>query len=296
VFKHRDFLRINRQMEQDFAKRRPRTPLAEPSAVPQSSSIGLLLTGLVTGIAVGLFIALMIYLSGALPPAPGQAAAPDNRQIAPPSIVGADSNAVLTQEQQREAQRLQLEFYQELPNYEVVVNVTPIAGAVPRTPPVVTANTDSTTPSVVEADAVDTAVAETAAVLSATAEPGIPRNDAVNVASADSNTLDPVSAALAEISNRAPANTAAEPASATDSGSTFMLQAGAFQQQATATTQLNRLLGLGLNARIREETLPGRTLYLVQTGPYDSRDEMMQAERVLRSNSIDSMRITLSQP
>jgi cell division protein FtsN len=76
----------------------------------------------------------------------------------------------------------------------------------------------------------------------------------------------------------------------------FVLQAGAFQQQATANTQLNRLLGLGLNARIREETLPGRTLYLVQAGPYDSREDMMQAERVLRSNSIDSMRITLSQP
>lgn len=289
-------------MEQDFAKRRPRTPLAEPSAVPQSSSIALLLTGLVTGIAIGLFIALLVYLSGALPPAPGQAEAPDNQQISPPSIAGADSNGGLTQEQQREAQRLQLEFYQELPNYEVVVNVTPIAGAVPRTPAAMTVNPDGATGTAVEADAAETSPAETVAVLSEAAEPVTPRNDAVIAASADSNTLDPVSAALAEISNRTPANTAAEPASApapaaaTDSGPTFMLQAGAFQQQATATTQLNRLLGLGLNARIREETLPGRTLYLVQAGPYDSRDDMMQAERVLRSNSIDSMRITLSQP
>lgn len=75
-----------------------------------------------------------------------------------------------------------------------------------------------------------------------------------------------------------------------------MLQAGAFQQQATANAQLNRLLGLGLNARVHQENLPGRTLFLVQAGPYSSRDDMMQAERVLRSNSIDSMRITLSQP
>lgn len=283
-------------MEQDFAKRRPRTPLAEPSAVPQSSGIALLLTGLVTGIVVGLFVALMVYLSGALPPAPGQAQAPDNRQIAPPSIAGADGNGGLTQEQQREAQRLQLEFYQELPNYEVVVNVTPIAGAVPRTPAAVPANADSTTGTAVEADAVETSAAETVAVLSETTEPVTPRSDSVIAASADSNALDPVSAALAEISNRTPANTVPAPASANDSGPTFMLQAGAFQQQATATTQLNRLLGLGLNARIREEALPRRTLYLVQAGPYDSRDDMMQAERVLRSNSIDSMRITLSQP
>ena len=283
-------------MDQDFAKRRPRTPLAEPSAVPQSSSIALLLTGLVTGIAVGLFVALMIYLSGALPPAPGQAEAPDNRQIIPPSIAGADGNGGLTQEQQREAQRLQLEFYQELPNYEVVVNVTPIAGAVLRTPPAVTANTDSTTATAVAADAVETSAVETAAALSDAAEPVTPRSDSVIAASADSHALDPVSAALAEISNRTPANTAPEPASATDSGPRFMLQAGAFQQLATATTQLNRLLGLGLNARIREEALPRRTLYLVQAGPYDSRDDMMQAERVVRSNSIDSMRITLSQP
>jgi cell division protein FtsN len=287
-------LRINRQMEQDFAKRRPRTPLAEPSAVPQSSSVGLLLTGLVTGIAVGLFIALMVYLSGALPPAPGQAEAPDSRQITSPSIAGADSNGGLTQEQQREAQRLQLEFYQELPNYEVVVNVTPIAGAVPRTPLAVTANADSTADTTVAAETVETAAVFPEAAEAA--ETVTPRSDPVIAAVADSNTLDPVSAALAEISNRTAADTAAAPASATATGPTFMLQAGAFQQQATATTQLNRLLGLGLNARIREETLPGRTLYLVQAGPYDSRDEMMQAERVLRSNSIDSMRITLSQP
>lgn len=75
-----------------------------------------------------------------------------------------------------------------------------------------------------------------------------------------------------------------------------MLQAGAFQQQATASAQLNRLLSLGLSARIRQENLPGRTLFLVQAGPYASREEMLQAERVLRSNSIDTMRITLNQP
>ena len=291
-------------MEQDFAKRRTRTPLAEPSAVAQPSSLGLLLTGLVSGIAVGLFVALMVYLSGALPPAPGHIVAPDSRQIETPDIATSDSEGGLTQEQQREAQRLQLEFYQELPNYEVVVNVTPVEGAVLRTPALAVANTDNS--SVVETG---TAFENSAAVTDGTtAESQATDNTKTPIAVATpTEATDPVSAALLEISNRASVVPAAVTAQATsqatapattvaDTGPSFVLQAGAFQQQATANTQLNRLLGLGLNARIREETLPGRTLYLVQAGPYDSREDMMQAERVLRSNSIDSMRITLSQP
>lgn len=287
-------------MEQDFAKRRTRTPLAEPSAVAQPSSLGLLLTGLVSGIAVGLFVALMVYLSGALPPAPGHVVAPDSREIETANIASSDSEGGLTQEQQREAQRLQLEFYQELPNYEVVVNVTPVEGAVLRTPAVAVANTDNSP--VIETG---TAVENSAAVTdSTTAESPATDNTETQIAAATpTDATDPVSAALLEISNRASVVPAAATAQATapvttaaDTGPSFVLQAGAFQQQATANTQLNRLLGLGLNARIREETLPGRTLYLVQAGPYDSREDMMQAERVLRSNSIDSMRITLSQP
>jgi cell division protein FtsN len=282
-------------MEQDFAKRRTRTPLAEPSAVAQPSSIGLLLTGLVSGIAVGLFIALMVYLSGALPPAPGHVVAPDSREIETPDIATSDSEGALTQEQQREAQRLQLEFYQELPNYEVVVNVTPVEGAVLRTPAVAVFNTDNS-PMVETGATVENSAAVTD---DTTAESPATDNTETQIAAATFiDATDPVSAALLEISNRAPVVPAAAPAPATaaDTVPSFVLQAGAFQQQATANTQLNRLLGLGLNARIREETLPGRTLYLVQAGPYDSREDMMQAERVLRSNSIDSMRITLSQP
>lgn len=283
-------------MEQDFAKRRTRTPLAEPSAVAQPSSIGLLLTGLVSGIAVGLFIALMVYLSGALPPAPGHVVAPDSREIDTPDIATSDSEGALTQEQQREAQRLQLEFYQELPNYEVVVNVTPVEGAVLRTPAVAVANTDNS-PVVETGTAVENSVAVTD---DTNAESPATDNTETQIAAASPiDATDPVSAALLEISNRAPVVPAAVPAPATTAADTvpsFVLQAGAFQQQATANTQLNRLLGLGLTARIREETLPGRTLYLVQAGPYDSREDMMQAERVLRSNSIDSMRITLSPP
>ena len=279
-------------MEQDFAKRRLRTPLAEPAPVSQPSSLGLLLTGLITGIVIGLFVALLVYLSGALPPAPGHTQLAETRAVDTLDIATAGE---LTPEQQREAQRLQLEFYQELPNYEVVVDVTPVAGAVRRTPvtnpPATTATSDS-------AAATETSPAAAQAATQVATTPAAPAQPL----SDNTEELDPVSAALLEISNREaraqsqPSTTATAAATTSASTGNFLLQAGAFQQQATATAQLNRLLGLGLSARIREENLPGRTLYLVQAGPYSTRDDMMQAERVLRNNSIDSMRITLSQP
>ena len=115
-------------MEQDFAKRRIRTPLAEPSPPPRSSGLALLLTGLVTGVVIGLFLGLLIYMSGMLPPAPGQQMADatqrDSEFLTQDGATVAEDG--LTAEQEREAARLQLEFYQELPNYEVVVDVTPL--------------------------------------------------------------------------------------------------------------------------------------------------------------------------
>lgn len=245
-------------MVQDFAKQRTRTPLAEPEPKPSASSLGLLLTGLLTGIAVGLFISLLVYLSGVLPPAPGQEtpiAGNGERPVMPvpaesstqTNTVGDDSD--LSAEQEREAARLQLEFYQELPNYEVVVDATPVNAPGP--------------------------VSTTTGTPAASAQPAADRADAAPATAADTT----------PVPEAAPATTAM-----------FMLQAGAFRQQTAANAQASRLLALGLDARVRQETLPGRTLYLVQAGPYSTRDEMMQAERQLRNNSIESMRITLSQP
>jgi len=74
-----------------------------------------------------------------------------------------------------------------------------------------------------------------------------------------------------------------------------MLQAGAFQQESSAIAQSERLTALGLQARVKKEALLGKTLFLVQSGPYLSRDELTQIERLLRSNSIDTMRIGISQ-
>jgi cell division protein FtsN len=242
-------------MVQDFAKKRTRTPLAAPEPKPSASSLGLLAIGLLTGITIGLFISLLVYLSGVLPPAPGQndeLVRNENGTTMPAQDVsGADSsdasNNGVSVEQEREAARLQLEFYQELPNYEVVVDATPINAPRPQT---MTASEPAATTQTENEQTTDNQASESAP--------------------------DPVAR---------PATTAM-----------FMLQAGAFQQQTAANAQANRLLALGLDTRVRQEDLPGRTLFLVQAGPYNSRDEMMQAERVLRNNSIETMRITLSQP
>ncbi len=74
-----------------------------------------------------------------------------------------------------------------------------------------------------------------------------------------------------------------------------MLQAGAFQQESSAIAQSDRLLSLGLFSRVRQEALLGKTLFLVQVGPFDNREQLAQAEGILRSNGIDSVRMGLSQ-
>lgn len=249
-------------MDQDFAKRRSRTPLAESNPPPKSSGLVILMIGVFTGVVVGLFIALLVYMSGQLPPPPGQSWASDEgRSIETPGISGTASDSdELTDELQREAARLQLEFYRELPDYEVVVDVTPVEGAKPRGP--------QTTPA--EESQSNTAAA-TESSDSAT------RHEDTGTATVTATA------------------TATSPPPSLSSGS-YMLQAGAFRQQNTASAQLNRLLNLGLSAQIRQENMPGRTLFLVQAGPYASREDMLRAEQILRSNSIDTMRITLSPP
>ena len=72
----------------------------------------------------------------------------------------------------------------------------------------------------------------------------------------------------------------------------YMLQTGAFEQQALANTEMRRLQTLGLNVVVKQQPLIGSTLYLVQSGPYDSR-QRDAAERVLRANNIASMRLSL---
>ena len=73
-----------------------------------------------------------------------------------------------------------------------------------------------------------------------------------------------------------------------------MLQTGAFQQRELAYNEMERLQGLGLQAVVRQESpTPGRTLFLVQTGPYGTSGELNSAERLLRTNNIRSVRLEL---
>lgn len=238
-------------MAHDFAKTRTRKApeRSRPVPPPPQPAKGLLVTGLFTGLALGFFFSFLVYLSGVLPPV-------GNMIVTAPS--GDDAEILATAQQKRTeeleqaAAKLQLEFYKELPNYEVIVENMP------------------------QSRPANTTAAAVATVTSALA----PTNTAVTTAATTEQTV----AVAAPIAN--------EPLT---SGPSFMIQAGAFQQETSATAQSQRLTTLGLEVRVKKEALLGKTLFLVQAGPYTSRDELNRVERLLRSNSIDSMRIGLSQ-
>lgn len=71
---------------------------------------------------------------------------------------------------------------------------------------------------------------------------------------------------------------------------TYMLQSGAFQQEALARQEAQRQQALGLETRVQSERLTGRTLYLVQSGPYLTQGQLDAAETLLRRNNIPSLR------
>ena len=219
-------------MAHDFAKIRNRKSAEQtPPPPPPQPNKGMLMTGMVTGLVLGLFASFLIYLSGVLPPVGNMTAQAVEDNAAEIAAAQVRRNEELEQA----AARLQLEFYKELPNYEVIVDNMPA--------PVQATNSAAQAPA-------STAAATTQ-----------PQNQA--------------------------SPSAGEPS--------FMIQAGAFQQEASAQAQSERLIALGLTSRVRKEALLGKTLFLVQAGPYSSREQINQAERVLRSNSIDSIRIGLSQ-
>lgn len=212
-------------MVQDFAKTKPTAGESTPAAPAQGR--GMLLTGLFSGLALGLLLGFLIYLGGLLPSlsqsgTPMADGSPEEDQ--PPQ-----QQQALSEELEQAAARLQLDFYRELPNYEVTVDATPLEEAAAQDSP-------SDTP-------------------------------------------------------RQP--TTENETSGTDQSGGYMIQAGAFQQEDAAIAQGDRLRELGLEVRVRQEALLGRTLFLVQTGPYHSREQLARVERILRNNNIESMRISL---
>jgi len=222
-------------MAHDFAKTRNKKRSEPAPPPPPQPNKGMLMTGVLTGLVIGFFASFLIYLSGILPPV---------GNIDPQADADNAAEMLAAQQRQNEeleqaATRLQLEFYKELPNYEVIVDNMPSAAT--PSPVIGSSAPSATTP-----------------------------NTAVAVSS--------------------PA-----PTPSSQSQGSYMIQAGAFQQETSAQAQSARLTALGLEARIKKEALLGKTLFLVQAGPYNTRDQVTQAERLLRNASIDSIRIGLSQ-
>ncbi|MDX1491589.1 MAG: SPOR domain-containing protein [Pseudohongiellaceae bacterium] len=232
-------------MAHDFAKSRNRRPLEQQTKEAPSASKGMLITGIITGLAIGFSCSFVLYYSGVLPPIGIEA----NTQAVANEAALEEAQQRRTAELEQAAARLQLEFYKELPNYEVIVDNMPTSNSA-----------------------------------------AVERTASTNVASGtNTDTANPETANTESRPSPTPSAPVASP-----QGS-FMLQAGAFQQEGAAVAQSMRLQALGLPARVKKEALLGKTLFLVQTGPYSTREQISQAERLLRGNNIDSMRIGISQ-
>ena len=87
--------------------------------------------------------------------------------------------------------------------------------------------------------------------------------------------------------------TTVEPATSKVTLANFMLQTGAFQQEVSAKREMQRQVELGLNVIVKLAKLPGKTLYLVQVGPYSSATELEKARQLLTRNNIATMTIQL---
>ena len=214
-------------MTQDFAKIKPE-PLLERKTVATPPAWSLMFTGVIVGLALGVFGCFLFYLSGNVPPLNiNQPAAnntpPANQQ--PPTLTAPEEPA---------EEELQLEFYTELPAYEVSVDANPV-----------------------ELTAQQAGIAE----------------------------------GVSELTGLEVADTPAETEETFDPG--FILQSGAFQQFDSARTENDRQRLIGLDVNIKQQELLGRTLYLVQSGPYTSSSLLKEAEQLLRANNIPSLRMTI---
>ncbi|MDP5003730.1 MAG: hypothetical protein NWQ51_07540, partial [OM182 bacterium] len=62
-----------------------------------------------------------------------------------------------------------------------------------------------------------------------------------------------------------------------------------------AEAELTHQQALGIDVFVTQESLPGRTLFLVQSGPYMTSTSLAAAEAALRSNNISSLRLSVEQ-
>ena len=212
-------------MTQDFAKIKPE-PLLERKIVATPPAWSLMFTGIVVGFALGVFGCFLFYLSGNVPPLNINAGSGNS------ALTPTQAARVLASEEPVE-QELRLEFYTELPAYEVPVDANPV-----------------------ELTAQQAGVSNATVVAAVTGE---------TTSAAIDETFDPG----------------------------FILQTGAFQQFESALSESERQRLLGLDVKVKQQELLGRTLYLVQSGPYTSSNILNQAEQLLRANNIPSLRMTI---
>ena len=101
---------------------------------------------------------------------------------------------------------------------------------------------------------------------------------------------------LPKIESAADVKAAAEKAAreaATDDGSRYVLQAGAFKTPEDADGMRARLAMLGLDARVYPVEQGGNTLYRVRLGPYGTIDDINRIRKTLATNSIEAQVIRL---
>jgi len=210
-------------MTQDFAKIKPE-PLLERQTVAAPPAWSLMFTGVIVGLALGVFGCFLFYLSGNVPPL----------NINQPTAINtspASQTSALAAPEEPAEKELQLEFYTELPAYEVSVDANPV-----------------------ELTAQQAGVAE----------------ESADVTVADTHT---------------------ETEEIFDPG--FILQSGAFQQFDSASTENERQRLIGLDVNVKQQELLGRTLFLVQSGPYTRSSILQEAEQLLKANNIPSLRMTI---
>ncbi|MDE0280875.1 MAG: SPOR domain-containing protein [Gammaproteobacteria bacterium] len=173
-----------------------------------------------------------------------------------------------------EPQQTNYDFFTVLPEIEVVVSEgedAPTEAAYPEQAP---AEPASTEPALPDPASPETEPAETEPAQLASSSP------------APAQPADPPEKPQAPVREAKP-----EPVS------TYMLQAGSFSRPAEADRQKARIALLGLSAGIQKVTIQGRgDFYRVRLGPYASYSRMEDADRRLKGEGIQAIRLKVSRP
>ncbi len=88
----------------------------------------------------------------------------------------------------------------------------------------------------------------------------------------------------------APAPTTAPDEAGRQTGT--LLQSGAFSRRENALSELERQRNLGLEVDMTQRAGQNGPVFLLRSGPYDSRDRLEEAELVFRLNNIDTARLS----